>query len=464
MSFPEIFGEYDIRGVFGSILDENMAYMLGKAIAVILNKAGHSEIILARDGRPSGDLLNSALINALISSAIDVVDLGYVTTPMAYFATHTPLLIDGCKKLISSCIVITGSHNPPEYNGFKIVINHQALYGESIKNIWELISYGKFLFGIGRLYSYDISQVYTAAIVDNVKITRTIDVVVDAGNGVAGIFAKKIFESIGCRVIPLFCEFDPSYPNHHPDPSCSKNLESLKTFLKSGSGELGLAFDGDGDRLGVVCQNGDVIDADRLLMLFSQDALSIKTGASIVFDIKCSGFLGEWIKKHSGNGVVSRSGHSLVKAKMRDCSALLAGEMSGHIFFADRWYGFDDGIYAGARLLELLSRKQNMTVLMQNIPLSCRSPEYKIDCDFNEKKKIMILIKKYAVFEGVKKRNELDGLRLDYDDGFGLIRASNTVPALVMYFEGKTEQALEKIKCIFKKSLSRILNKKKWPY
>lgn len=461
---PYIFREYDIRGVFGSILNEEMAYLIGKAMAIILNEAGHSAVIVARDGRHSGEILCSSLIQGLISSAIDIVDLGCVTTPMAYFATHVPLLISGVKRSISSCVVVTGSHNPPEYNGFKIVIENKALHGKSIKKLWDLINLGKFLSGMGRFYSYDIFPTYCSVISKSISLARPIDVVLDAGNGIAGIFASRIFEAIGCRVKPLFCDFDANFPNHHPDPSCYENLKDLKNCLLKEKFEVGLAFDGDGDRLGVVCQDGEVIELDRLLMLFSQNILMSRPGSSIVFDVKCSKMLDHWIVCHSGCAIMCRSGHSLVKSEMRLCHALLGGEKSGHLFFADRWYGFDDGFYAGARLLELLSLTKDMAILMKDIPRSSRSPEYKIACPEGEKKAWMILVKNHAIFDGMIQKNEIDGLRVEYRDGFGLIRASNTIPALVMHFEGSNKFALNRIKRAFKNTLMKILPCKKWPY
>jgi len=375
-----------------------------------------------------------------------VVDIGVVATPMVYFATH--------HFGTGSGVMVTGSHNPPEYNGLKMMVAGDTLAAEAIQDVRRLVESGDLASGAGRLEKADIREAYLARITSDVKLARALTVAIDCGNGSPGAVAPELFRRLGCKVIELYCEVDGHFPNHHPDPSKPENLADLIEKLKSSDAELGLAFDGDGDRLGVVTKSGRIIYPDRQLMLFAADVLARNPGAEIIFDVKCTRNLFAWIREHGGKPLMWKTGHSLIKAKLRQTGAPLAGEMSGHVFFKDRWYGFDDGLYAGARLLELVSREANASKLLEALPDSLSTPELNVALEREgENHRLIARLQKTAKFEGATGVNTIDGLRVEYPDGFGLMRASNTTPVLVLRFEGDSREALARIQGDFKRVL-----------
>jgi len=366
---------------------------------------------------------------------------------VGYFATQIPL--DG--RTADSCIVVTGSHNPPDYNGFKMVLRGAAIYGEQIQALYRRISDNDFVTGSGSYSQHDVLDAYVARIVGDIKPARKMKLVLDAGNGVAGELAPRLFRALGCEVIELFCEIDGTFPNHHPDPAHPENLQDVIRTLATSDAEIGFAFDGDGDRLGVVTKGGDIIYPDRQLMLYAQDVLSRNPDAEIIYDVKCTRNLAPWIRKHGGRPLMWKTGHSLVKAKLRETGAPLAGEMSGHIFFKDRWYGFDDGLYTGARLLEILSREADPSALLNALPDSLCTPELQLKCAEGENVALIERLQKSAQFEGADEVIKIDGLRVEYPEGFGLARSSNTTPVIVMRFEADNEAALARIQQDFKR-------------
>jgi phosphomannomutase/phosphoglucomutase len=442
---PEIFKAYDIRGIVDRTLTEEAAELVGRALATIAAGKGVTRFVVGRDGRLSGPKLSKALARGLNAGGMGVVDIGVVATPRVYFATH--LFGTG------SGVMVTGSHNPPEYNGLKMMVAGETLAAETIQDLRRVVEKGEFVSGRGKLESADVSGPYLDRIASDVKLARAMTVVVDCGNGSPGAFAPKLFRRLGCEVIELFCEVDGTFPNHHPDPSKPENLKDVISELARTDAEVGLAFDGDGDRLGVVTKSGKIIYPDRQLMLFAEEVLSRNPGAEIIFDVKCTRNLFAWIRKHGGRPVLWKTGHSLIKSKLRETGAPLAGEMSGHIFFKDRWYGFDDGMYAGARLLELLSRVPDASALLESLPDSISTPEINIALQEGENHRLVEKLQKNAEFEGADEVITIDGLRVEYPDGFGLMRASNTTPVLVLRFEGDDREALERIQRDFKRVL-----------
>ncbi len=434
---PSIFKAYDIRGIVPTTLDESVAEGLGRAFGTAARKVGQTQVAVGRDGRLSGPSLSAALIRGLTQTGMQVIDVGMVTTPMLYFAANT---------LCQSGIQVTGSHNPADYNGFKMVLAGRAIYGEDIQSLratmeseaWELQ-------GGGQVLQANVLAAYRDRIVGDIKLARPLKIVVDCGNGVAGASAPDILRALGCEVTELFSEVDGTFPNHHPDPSKPENLRDLIASLQTGAYELGLAFDGDGDRLGVVTEDGQNIFPDRQMMLFSQDVLSRVPGGTIVFDVKCSQRLAPAIQAAGGKALMFKTGHSLIKAKMKEINSPLGGEMSGHIFFKERWYGFDDGTYAAARLLEILSHKHNASAALNALPTSFSTPELNVRCAEGEPHKLVEALQRRAAFKEPAQVNTIDGLRVDWPDGFGLIRASNTTPVLVLRFEGHSEEALHRI-------------------
>jgi phosphomannomutase / phosphoglucomutase len=447
MISQSIFKAYDIRGVVGTTLDADVARQIGRAFGSEIRAQGGSAVVLARDGRISGPELSSALAEGLQSAGVDVIDVGMVPTPVGYFATQIPL--DG--RTADSCIVVTGSHNPPDYNGFKMVLRGAAIYGEQIQALYRRISDNDFVTGSGSYSQHDVLDAYVARIVGDIKPARKMKLVLDAGNGVAGELAPRLFRALGCEVIELFCEIDGTFPNHHPDPAHPENLQDVIRTLATSDAEIGFAFDGDGDRLGVVTKGGDIIYPDRQLMLYAQDVLSRNPDAEIIYDVKCTRNLAPWIRKHGGRPLMWKTGHSLVKAKLRETGAPLAGEMSGHIFFKDRWYGFDDGLYTGARLLEILSREADPSALLNALPDSLCTPELQLKCAEGENVALIERLQKSAQFEGADEVIKIDGLRVEYPEGFGLARSSNTTPVIVMRFEADNEAALARIQQDFKR-------------
>ncbi len=435
---PSIFKAYDIRGVVPATIHEGMAEALGKAFGMAALKVGEKIVAVGRDGRLSGPALSTALIRGLTAVGINVVDVGMVTTPMLYFAANT---------LASSGIQVTGSHNPKDYNGFKMVLAGRAIYGEEIQALRRTIEANAWVTpeAPGTLSQADVQLDYQARIVSDVQLARPMKLVIDSGNGIAGASAPAIFRALGCEVTELFSEVDGNFPNHHPDPSKPENLKDLMQALKDGDAELGLAFDGDGDRLGIVTKDGQNIYPDRQMMLFAQDVLSRVPGGTIVYDVKCSQRLAPVIEAAGGVPLMYKTGHSLIKAKMKEVNAPLGGEMSGHIFFKERWYGFDDGTYAGARLLEIVSRSPDAGAVLNALPTSFSTPELNVACAEGEPHTVVEALIKAAHFDAPAKISTIDGVRVDWPDGFGLIRASNTTPVLVLRFEGQTPEALKRI-------------------
>ena len=447
---PEIFKAYDIRGIVDRTLTEAGTEAIGRGLGTIALQKGVKRFVIGRDGRLSGPRLSAALARGLNATGIDVIDIGVVATPMVYFATH--------HFATGSGVMVTGSHNPPEYNGLKMMVAGDTLAAESIQHLRRVVEGGKFVTPAtaGAQSTADITEVYLDRITSDVKLARPMTIAVDCGNGSPGAFAPELYRRMGCEVIELFCDVDGTFPNHHPDPSKPENLEDLIAKLGESRAEVGLAFDGDGDRLGVVTKNGKIIFPDRQLMLFAQDVLSRNPGAEIIFDVKCTRNLFPWIRKHGGRPLLWKTGHSLIKAKLKETGAPLAGEMSGHLFFKDRWYGFDDGLYAGARLLELLSRTQDATGVLESLPDSISTPELNIALPHEGDNHTLIAeLQKSARFEGANEINTIDGLRVEYPDGFGLMRASNTTPVIVLRFEADSEAALARIRAEFGRVLER---------
>ena len=444
---PSIFRAYDIRGVVGDTLSNGVARLIGRAIGSEARDRGLAEIVVGRDGRLSGPDLVASLIVGLRSTGIDVIDIGLAPTPVTYFA--------GYHLRTGSGISVTGSHNPPDYNGFKVVLGGETLSEDAIQNLYRRIEAERFVDGMGGLQSIDINQDYIRRITDDIQIERKMKVVVDCGNGIPGAIAPAVLEGIGCEVIPLYCDVDGTFPNHHPDPSDLANLQDLIMSVKQVGADLGLAFDGDGDRLGVVTPLGEVIFPDRLLMLFAMDILSRNPGATIIYDVKCTGHLQPLILQHGGSPLMWRTGHSLIKAKMRETNAALAGEMSGHFFFGERWYGFDDGIYAAARLLEILAgdmEERTPDEVFATLPKGVSTPELKIPMREGEHYRFMESFRARAKFEGAR-LTTIDGIRADWPDGWGLVRASNTTPVLVLRFDADNAPALHRIQEDFRRQL-----------
>lgn len=436
---PSIFKAYDIRGIVPSTLNEEVARALGRAFGMAALAEGQKTVAVGRDGRLSGPALSSALMAGLVDVGLNVIDIGMCTTPMLYFAAAT---------LCESGIQVTGSHNPKDYNGFKMVLSGRAIYGEEIQALYRTMEAESWqLQPGGSIRHVDVLADYSARIVGDAKLARPIKVVVDSGNGIAGASAPGIFRALGCEVVELFSEVDGDFPNHHPDPSKPENLRDVVQALRDTDAELGLAFDGDGDRLGIVTKDGQTIFPDRQMMLFAQDVLSRVPGGTILFDVKCSQRLAPAIRAAGGEPLMWKTGHSLVKARMKEVDSPLGGEMSGHIFFKERWYGFDDGTYAGARLLEILSKSADPSAVLNALPTSFSTPELNVACEEGEPHRLSAELQQLAssAFSAPAVISTIDGLRVDWPDGFGLIRASNTTPVLVLRFEGQTQEALHRI-------------------
>lgn len=439
-----VFKAYDIRGVVGQTIDEQFAQHLGRAFGTEALAAGEKAVAVGRDGRVSGPALAAALIRGLASTGIDVVDLGAVTTPMLYYVAATRAM-HGCR----SGIQITGSHNPKDYNGFKMVLGGRAIYGADIQRLRERMEAEDYSKGQGRTGSMDVTAEYTARIVGDCRIARPLKIVVDSGNGIPGATAPAILRALGCHVVDLYSRVDGDFPNHHPDPSKPENLEDLRLVVRATEADLGLAFDGDGDRLGIVTRRGNIIYPDRQIMLFAREVLKRHPGAPIIFDVKCSQRLPVAIREAGGKPVMWKTGHSLIKAKLKEINSPFAGEMSGHIFFGERWYGFDDAMYTAARLLEIVSRYIDPSAVLEDLPGSYSTPELNVPCAEGEHHRVVATLLERVrsgemAFTGGQVC-DIDGLRVDFADGFGLIRASNTTPVLVLRFEGHTEAALGRI-------------------
>ncbi|HJR73945.1 MAG TPA: phosphomannomutase/phosphoglucomutase, partial [Luteimonas sp.] len=440
-----IFRAYDIRGVVGESLDAGVAELIGHAIGSSMQQQGLSDIVVGRDGRLSGPDMIGGLIAGLRKAGRNVIDIGVAPTPLVYFAAY--------HLRTGSAVAVTGSHNPPDYNGFKIVVGGETLSGDAIVDLYDRIADGRLhdAPAPGSLQHRDVSGDYVNRVASDVQIDRRLRVVVDAGNGAAGELGPRVLEAIGAEVTPLYCEIDGTFPNHHPDPSEPHNLEDLKRMVERLDADLGIAFDGDGDRLGVITRAGRNIFPDRLLMLFAADVLERNPGAVIVYDVKCTGALSPYILRHGGSPLMWKTGHSLIKAKMRETEAELAGEMSGHFFFKERWYGFDDGIYSAARLLEILGqRSETPDEVFASLPEGQSTPELKVPTA--DPHAFVARFIASGEFEGAR-ASTIDGLRADWPDGWGLVRASNTTPILVLRFEANDAQALARIQAAFRERL-----------
>lgn len=451
---PAIFKAYDIRGIVGQTLTPASARLIGQALGSEARARRLGAIVIGRDGRLSGPALATALAEGIQSTGIDAIDIGCVPTPVTYFAAH--------HLGTQSCVSVTGSHNPPDYNGFKIVLGGATLYGEQLQALRSRIERGDFTVGDGSLRHADVRQAYLERIASDVELARPLKIVIDCGNGVAGELAPALFRRLGCEVIELYCEIDGHFPHHHPDPSKPENLRDLQQRIVDSGAELGLAFDGDGDRLGVVTRDGEIIYPDRQLMLFAADILMRHPGATIIYDVKCSRWVGESVRHQGGVPLMWNTGHALIKAKLKETGAPLAGEMSGHMFFNERWYGFDDGLYAGARLLEIVSRWDDANWPLKHLPQAVATPELNLAMREGEPHRLIARLKEAAlagrVLRGAREIITLDGVRAEYADGFGLARPSNTTPVVVLRFEGDDAAALQRIQRDFEQALAAV-----WP-
>ncbi|TMH89375.1 MAG: phosphomannomutase/phosphoglucomutase [Betaproteobacteria bacterium] len=457
MNVPaEIFRTYDIRGIVGRTLTPAIVREIGRALGALGRERGAPTFALGRDGRLSGPELSAALIEGLLSAGADAIDIGMAPTPVAYFAAHHL----GC----GSCVAITGSHNPPDYNGLKMVVAGDTLWGEDVQELRRSIETGKLSKGRGKRSTANVLDAYVERIAGDVRLARPFRIAVDCGNGVAGMLAPRLYRRLGCEVEELYCEVDGRFPNHHPDPSQPKNLRELIEKLKTGKSELGLAFDGDGDRLGVVTKDGEIIFPDRQLMLLAKDVLSRNPGAEIIYDVKSTRLLAPWIERHGGKPTIWKTGHSLIKAKLKETGALLAGEMSGHTFFKERWYGFDDALYGGARLLEVLSKEHDANRALKSLPNAPSTPELHWKLEEGEPHALVAKLQASKPFPGAERVLTIDGVRVEYADGFGLARASNTTPVIVIRFEADNLAALERIKRDFRAALQPLKPNAPLPY
>ena len=449
---PSIFKAYDIRGVVDDTLTVPAVRAIGLALGTLARQAGTGAAVIGRDGRLSGPTLSAALADGFRAAGVDVIDIGMVPTPVVYYATF--------ELGTGTGVAVTGSHNPPDYNGLKMVIAGDAIYGDAIQGLRESIASGALAEVAqaqrGGSRSEDLAARYLARITGDVKLARPMKIAIDCGNGVAGAFAPQLFRALGCEVTELFCEVDGTFPNHHPDPAHPENLQDLIRALRATDAEVGLAFDGDGDRLGVVTKDGQIVYPDRQLMLFAEDVLSRNPGAEIIFDVKCSRNVAAHVRRHGGKPTMWRTGHSLVKAKLKETGAPLAGEMSGHVFFKERWYGFDDGLYTGARLLEILSRHADPSAVLNALPDSPATPELQLKTAEGENFTLVEELKRTAKFAGATEVITIDGVRAEYPDGFGLARPSNTTPVVVIRFEADTPEALARIQADFRRAILAV--------
>ncbi len=452
----EIFKAYDIRGIVQTTLTADTVRLIGLALGAEARRLGIDAVAVGRDGRLSGPELAGALAHGITHAGVDVIDIGRVPTPLTYFAAH--------ELGTGSCVSVTGSHNPPEYNGLKMVLGGDTLHGERIQDLRRRILEGPLeaepAARVGHVRHADVLASYLRRIVADVKLARPMKIVVDCGNGVAGGVAPALFRRMGCEVVELFCEVDGRFPNHHPDPSKPENLVDVQRALRETGAELGLAFDGDGDRLGVVTKDGEIIYPDRQLMLFAADVLTRNPGAPIIYDVKCSRWVAESVRHQGGVPLMWNTGHALVKAKLKETGAPLAGEMSGHMFFKERWYGFDDGLYAGARLLEIVSRWPDANWPLKHLPNAISTPELNIKMQEGEPHELVRRLRDRArsLLPTAREFTTIDGVRAEYADGFGLARASNTTPVVVLRFEADSARALRRIQAEFRFALQSV-----WP-
>ncbi|KGD63464.1 phosphomannomutase [Alcanivorax nanhaiticus] len=447
-----IFRAYDIRGIYGETLSDEWAHQIGRSIGSEVLAQGQKRVVVARDGRLSGPALVKALSDGICSTGCDVVDVGMVPTPTLYFATY---YLEG----LNSGVMLTGSHNPGNYNGFKIVIDGSTLSGDRIQALYQRIVSDDLVSADqpGGYQESDVLAAYEAAFLNTHSLARPMRVVVDCGNGIAGVQAPQVLAALGCEVVPLFTEVDGTFPNHHPDPGDLSNLQDLIAKVSTEKADLGLAFDGDGDRVGVVTPAGEVVYPDILLMALAEDMVSRHPGAKVIFDVKCTGTLFDVIGQAGGEPEMWQTGHSLIKARMKETGALLAGEMSGHIFFAENWYGFDDALVAAARILGIISRSSgDADALFARFPSLCTTPEINIDVTEENKFAIVDYLQNQADF-GEGERRVIDGIRMDYADGWGLCRASNTSPKLVLRFEAENDEALGRIRALFEGNVAKAM-------
>ena len=447
-----IFRAYDIRGIASEDLSDEFVTALGSALSHQIKKLGLKQVVVARDGRLSGKRICSALINSFLENGLNVINVGMVPSPLLYFAVE--------KFKTKNGVMITGSHNPKEYNGFKIILGGKTIFGQEIQDIKNYILQVKYSkdFKKGHLEERDILDDYIGELKENISLKRSMKICLDCGNGVGGVIAPQAFKEIGCEVIELFSEVDGNFPNHHPDPGNPKNLEDLQNKIKESNADIGIALDGDADRVGIVDNSGKIIYPDIQMILYADQVLTKNKNATIIFDVKCSNLLKNFIEENSGIAFMSKTGHSYIKKNLFEKNALLAGEMSGHIFFKDRWFGFDDAIYAGSRMLEILSEKEkSSSEIFSELPQNLSTPE--INISVSDENKFQIISKLIKILgEENGEISSLDGIRIDKDSCWGLIRASNTSPNLVLRFEGNTPQDLDQIKNVFKKAISKVDN------
>ena len=445
ISYPEIFKAYDIRGIVDVSLTTEIVEQIGRAIGSEALTAGDSSVAIGRDGLLSGPCISNALRQGIHGTGCNTIDIGMVPTPLTYFATH--------ELQAGSSVSVTGSHNPPNYNGLKVMVDTHTLAADRIQDLRRRIETQNFLHGVGTGSSFDIVPTYQNRVVNDIKLARPLRVVTDCGNGVAGVLAPQLLRDLGCEVIELFTEVDGNFPNHHPDPSVPENLADLISAVDEHTADLGLAFDGDGDRLGVITDAGQVIWPDRQMILFAQDIISRNPGAEIIYDVKCTRLLPEAIENAGGKATMWKTGHSFIKAKLRETQAAMGGEMSGHLFFKERWYGFDDALYAAARLCEIISQgKDSASELFSKIPDTINTPELKLEMNEGEHYQLIAELVNTGAFPGGN-ICAIDGLRVDFEDGFGLARASNTTPTVVFRFEADTETALENIMALYRQRI-----------
>ena len=447
---PQIFREYDIRGRVGDDLTDDVAVSIGMAYGTYIRQNGLNKVSCGRDGRTHSEHIQGLLIDGIRRAGVDVVNIGECPTPLLYFSIFH-LDLDGG-------VQVTGSHNPPEFNGFKLCIGKDTLYGDKIKELYKIIADNAFSEGSGGLSDFNIVEPYLDHLKDNINIGRRLKVVIDAGNGVAGLVAPKAFEQHGCDIAPLFCEVDGTFPNHHPDPTVPANLTDLIEKVREVGADFGVAYDGDGDRVGIVDENGEIFFGDQLLMIFARELLKKNPGAAIIGEVKCSQVMYDEIERRGGRAIMWKTGHSLIKKKMKEENALLAGEMSGHIFFADRYFGFDDGIYASLRFAEIIvsNAPEPASSLLKGVPVMYSTPEIRVECPEEIKFKIVERLVAYFKEETDYEVIDVDGVRVKFADGWGLVRASNTQPVLVLRFEATDEERMSKIRSIVEGALEKI--------
>jgi phosphomannomutase/phosphoglucomutase len=444
----DIFRAYDIRGIVATALTPDAVELIGQAFATQALSQGQKTVVIGRDGRLSSPELAKRLSEGLRAGGCDVIDIGMVPTPVLYYATH--------KLKTGTGIMVTGSHNPPHYNGLKMLIAGDTLYGDGIEALYQMIVEERLNKGTGTHTEQDVIHEYMDTIVNDIKLDRPLNIAVDCGNGVAGVCATELFTRLGCKVTELFCDVDGNFPNHHPDPSKPENLVDLQNAMKENALDLGLAFDGDGDRVGILDDKQNILWADRQMMLYAADVLKRKPGAQIIFDIKSTTNLATVIRELGGEPLMWKTGHSFIKAKMKETGAELAGEMSGHIFFKERWFGFDDGLYSAARMLEIVSQHDEASsAIFERLPDSINTPELQVNFSEGEHYKFMEKFIAQSSFEDAEMIT-IDGIRVNYANGWGLVRPSNTTPCLVLRFEANDEETLKKIQNIFREQMLAV--------